>query len=117
MSIFPVITKEKQRMYEKMYLDNEKFKKSFLETNLTVLFFNSMLRNILFHLAQIDNKFLDVLPTYIKLSSEGINDYLEKTCPKEVKEFCKTYIDNLMKEYNNFIVDLKKAKNEESSAN
>lgn len=24
MSIFPVITKEKQRMYEKMYLDNEK---------------------------------------------------------------------------------------------
>ena len=25
MSIFPVITKEKQRMYEKMYLDNEKF--------------------------------------------------------------------------------------------
>lgn len=26
MSIFPVITKEKQRMYEKMYLDNEKFK-------------------------------------------------------------------------------------------
>lgn len=106
-----------QQQIKNLEKDFKKFKKSYLETNLTTIFFNSILRTIIVHLAQIDKNFTTVAPTYIKLSTEGINEYINKNCPLEAKEFCKTFVNGLQEEYLKLIKDIEEVKNEKDSTN
>lgn len=108
---------EDSKKFEQLENEIKKFKKSYLETNLTTIFFNSLIRMILLHLSNMDKNFVEVAPTYIRLSTEGITDYINKSCPKESKEFCNNFVNGLCKEYLQLIEDINKAKQSETKEN
>lgn len=104
-----------EKRIEKLENELQKFKKSYLEINLTTIFFNSMIRMLILHLSQIDKNFLNVADKYIQLSTEGIMDYINKTCPEQAKEFCSTFVNNLQKEYLKLLEDINEAKKDSSN--